>query len=270
MNLTKPMATSFLALHLLGLVLSGAESFEKIDPLPTPTSGVGRGFYTLEEMVKEFGRPGSETGAFVGVPKEAETTVHFSQSREHNVSVPYNEDATAVVVAHGENHREGYCAAIYLVDLSGKPDSAIPCQMKDCLRRVGEGYSAFRAPEFVKMPQFSKPLLHISYYRGGRRVGEYFDEWFRMDRGKFESVLALRTGRYCQTQMSAKGMGIDQETTFHANGAKLIAKTERSIEPREKPERKSKFETLFSWDKARGKFIAKDSRKLEVRDLSDD
>lgn len=268
MNLTKPIATSFLALHSLVLALCGAESFEKIDPLPTPTSGVGGGFYTLEDMVKEFGRPGSEMGAFVGVPTEGETTVHFSQAREHNVSASYKDDATAVVVAHGENHCEGYCAAIYLVDLSGKADSGILCHMKDCLRRVGEGYSGFRAPEFVKLPQFAKPLLHISYYSGGRRVGNSFDEWFRMDRGKFESVLALRTGRYCQTQMSAKGIGIYQETTFHVNGAKLIAKTERSIELRDKPERKSKFETVFSWDIARGKFIAKDSRKLELRDLS--
>lgn len=268
MNITKPIATSLLALHSLVLMLSGAESFEKIDPLPTPTSGLGGGFYTLEDMIKEFERSGSEMGAFVGVPTEGETTVHFSQAREHNVSVPYHDDATAVVVAHGENHREGYCAAIYLVELLGKRDSEIRCKMKDCLRRVGEGYSWFRAPEFVKLPQFSKPLLHISYYCGGRRVGDCFDEWFRMDGGKFDSVLALRTGRYCQTHMSAKGIGIDQETTFHANGAKLIAKTERTIEPRDKPERKSKLVTVFSWDKAHGKFIAKDSRKLELRDLS--
>jgi len=49
--------------------------------------------------------------------------VHFSQSKEHSVSVPYRDDTTAVVVALGENFRQGYCATIYLVALEKKSDS---------------------------------------------------------------------------------------------------------------------------------------------------
>ena len=121
-------------------------------------------------MVAEFARPDSDMGYFASVPKDCDGTVHFSQAREHSVSVQYRDDTDAVVIAPGENHREGYCAAIYLVSIGERPDSKIGVLMKDCVRRTGTGYSYFDNPEFIKLPQFSEPLLHISHYRG-RRVG---------------------------------------------------------------------------------------------------
>lgn len=266
---------------------NGAEVFEKIEALDESESGDagkqgeiapsgnGDSYNSVEEVVMAFGCPGSKLGAFLKVPSLDEGTsenvmVHFSQSREHSATVLFSDSNTAVVSAEGSHYRVGYCAGIFLIDMSGDRDSSSSCKIKDCLRRVGGGYSYFSKVEVVKLPQFAKPLLHFTHYIGGRRVGNYYDEWFRMDRGTFESVLSMRTGKYCQPPYSRSGIGIEQDTEFSVKGERLLATTERTIEPRDKPAGKTaKFSTWFSWSAKDGKFVAKDSRKLEMRDVGE-
>ena len=251
------------------LVAGGsAGEFGKIDPLPHAESLVGAGFGTLDEMVADFSRPDSGTGYFVAVPKDYDGTVHFSAAKEHDVSLPYRDGTSAVLLALGSNYRQGFCAGIYLVALGKKPGSKVDVTIKDCVRRVDFGYSYFEKPALLVLAQFSKPLLHLHYYRGGRRLGDEFDEIFRIDRGKLESVLALRTGHYSQFRHGFAELS--QESSFHVEGEKLVVTSHRKSALRDKPEREESFATTFAWQPARGVFAAKNTIKLELRDLPKD
>ena len=272
-KITKSYSTATL-LALTG-VFAMADELQKIEPMAGAESHLVAEHFSLEAMVKEFGLPGSKLGAFVSVPTDEELpdsevgkVVHFSQSDGHSVSVPYNDGKIAVVVAAGENRREGYCTAVFLVAINGKPDAEFGCRINDCVRHsMVSGYS-YMGAGILKLPQFSKPLLHICYFSGGRQSGEFSDEWFRMDRGKFEPVLALRTGQYQKFPSLPRGVAVSQETTFRTKGGKLIAKSERTTEFLDKltKSKNETFETVFSWSSALGKFTTKNSKKLELRD----
>ncbi len=273
MKITKSNSTAIL--FALTGVFAMADEFEKIEPLEGAESHFVAEHFSLEAMVKEFGLPGSKLGGFVAVltgdylpDSEVRKVVHFSESDEHSVSVPYNNGKIAVVVADGRNREGGYCKAVFLVAINGKPDSEFGCRINDCVRNSQFGGYSYMGAGIVKLPQFSKPLLHICYFSGGRQSGEYSDEWFRMDRGKFEPVLALHTGQYRHHPSSSSGVGISQETTFRTKGEKLIAKSERTTEFLDKPTKRKDetFETVFSWNSALGKFTTKNSKKLELRD----
>jgi len=73
-------------------------------------------------------------------------------------------------------------------------------------------------------------------------------------------------GAILRSTILAEPADIMQKTEFRVEGDKLVAKTDRTITPRGKPERVETFDTVSHGARSRI-FAAKNSSKLELGDI---
>jgi hypothetical protein len=250
-------ATVFLALGFPLAAYAGDQGLPKIEPPPYLATFANNAYRDAEAFKKDllalkspwrelFDGPQESSGEYTIAPYDKLETVEILHSSKD----------VAVVKAVAERYRTSFCAVVFLLAKNGDG-----FRVADIIRRTDLGYSYIGKVEVLPLKPEKYLHLHLSIYRGGRRLGWTSDELFIVKDELFQPTLALRDG-FSMTPANPY-RSFDQNAELRSKeGAPSFRVTRRWT--LEKVEKDQNFDVDFHWDAKMEKWISPDAGKIQM------